>query len=69
AQRHGPRLDKASEDALWKRFSHARSTFDRGRRQYFADLEQHRNAARAAKEAIVAEAERLAESTDWSATA
>ncbi len=68
-QRQGPRLDRASEDALWKRFSHARSTFDRGRRQYFADLEQQRTQAKATKEEIVAEAERLASSTDWAATA
>lgn len=69
AQRHGPRLDRAAEDALWKRFSHARSTFDRGRRQYFVELERRRQGARAAKEEIVAEAEQLAGSTDWSGTA
>jgi hypothetical protein len=69
AQRHGPRLDKSTEDALWKRFSHARSAFDRGRRQYFAELEQQRTEARTAKEAIVAEAERLATTTDWAAGA
>lgn len=69
AQRHGPRIDRAEEDALWKRFSHARATFDRGRRQFFAEVERRRAEARATKEAIVEEAERLAESTDWSATA
>lgn len=69
AQRGGPRLDRASEDALWKRFSQARATFDRGRRQFFADVEKRRTEARETKETIVAEAERLAGSTDWSATA
>ncbi len=69
AQRHGPRLDRAAEDALWKRFAHARSAFDRGRRQYFAEADKRRTEAKAAKEDLVAEAERLASSTDWSATA
>lgn len=68
AQRHGPRLDRATEDALWKRFSHARSTFDRERRRWFAELEKANTAAREAKERIVAEAEALATSTDWGAT-
>ncbi len=68
AQRHGPRIDRASEDALWKRFSHARSTFDRERRRYFSELEKHNADAKATKSALVAEAERLATSTDWGAT-
>jgi hypothetical protein len=68
AQRRGPRLDRTSEDALWKRFSHARSTFDRERRRWFAELEKANQAAREAKERIVAEAEALAGSTDWGAT-
>ncbi len=67
AQRHGPRLDRATEDALWKRFSHARSTFDRERRRWFADLEKANAGAREVKERIVAEAEALAKSTDWGA--
>jgi len=69
AQRHGPRLDRANEDSLWKRFSHARSSFDRARRQYFAELEQQRAQARGEKEQIVVEAERLSTSTDWGTTA
>lgn len=68
AQRHGPRVDRASEDALWKRFSHARSSFDRERRRFFADLEKHNTAAKAEKQALVAEAEKLATSTEWGAT-
>jgi hypothetical protein len=63
------RLDKHTEDELWKRFSHARSTFDRKRRQYFGVLDEQRSEARAVKEAIVTEAEALALSTDWNATA
>ena len=67
AQRRGPRLDRATEDALWKRFSHARSTFDRERRRWFAELEKANTDAREVKERIVAEAETLAKSTDWGA--
>jgi hypothetical protein len=69
AQRNGPRLDRAGEESLWKRFSHARTTFDRERRHYFAELEARNSEARAVKEDIVAQAEALATSTDWGATA
>ncbi|PZR52733.1 DUF349 domain-containing protein [Xylanimonas oleitrophica] len=69
AQRSGPRIDRATEESLWKRFSHARTAFDRERRHYFADLEQRNAAAKAAKEQLVAEAEALSTSTDWGATA
>lgn len=68
AQRHGPRLDRGTEDALWKRFSHARSAFDRERRRWFSELEKRNAGAKAAKEALVAEAERLSSSSDWGAT-
>lgn len=67
-QRKGPRLDKSVEDELWKRFSAARTTFDRNRRQFFAALDQTQAAARATKEAIIAEAEELSTSTDWART-
>ena len=69
AQRSGPRVDRTSEEALWKRFSHARTTFDRERRHYFAELESRNAGAKATKEEIVREAERLQTSTDWGATA
>ena len=68
AQRHGPRIDRGSEDSLWKRFSHARSTFDRERRRYFSELEKLNAGAKAEKAALVAEAEKLATSTDWAET-
>lgn len=68
SQRHGPRLDRGTEDALWKRFSHARSAFDRERRRWFSDLEKRNAGAKSEKEALVAEAERLSSSTDWGAT-
>lgn len=68
-QRTGARLDKDVEAALWTRFSKARNSFDKARRGHFAELEATRGAARSAKERLVAEAEKLAGSTDWAATA
>ncbi len=69
AQRNGPRIDRASEEALWKRFSHARTAFDRERRHYFAELEQRNSSAKEVKEKLVQRAEALQNSTDWGATA
>lgn len=69
AQRNGPRLDRPSEEALWKRFSHARTTFDRERRHFFAELEKQNSGAKATKAALVEEAEKLSTSTEWGATA
>ncbi len=63
------RLDKHTEDDLWKRFSHARTTFDRKRRHYFGALDEERNQAKQLKEDLVKQAEELSASTDWSATA
>lgn len=62
------RLDKRTEDELWKRFSHARTTFDRKRRAHFGALDEQHGRARALKEQIVAEAEQLSASTDWGQT-
>lgn len=59
------RLDKRTEDDLWKRFSHARTAFDRKRRAHFGALDEQHGRARAAKEEIVAEAEQLSSSTEW----
>ena len=68
-QRGATRLDRRSEDELWKRFSHARTAFDRKRRQHFAHLDQQQEEAKAIKTALVKEAEALQSSTDWGATA
>lgn len=62
------RLPKSVEDALWKRFRTARSTFDKHRRSYFSQLDQNNAKAKKAKEALIAEAESLSGSTDWSET-
>lgn len=69
AQRSGPRIDRPTEESLWKRFSHARTAFDRERRHFFADLEQRNSSAKIEKEKLVSEAEALATSTDWGYTA
>jgi hypothetical protein len=69
AQRSGPRIDRPTEESLWKRFSHARTAFDRERRHFFADLEQRNSAAKTEKEKLVSEAESLSNSTDWGYTA
>ena len=68
-QKSGVRLDKDVESALWQRFSKARNSFDKGRRHHFAELESTRGEAKATKQALVTEAERLSTSTDWAATA
>ncbi|GGQ76996.1 DUF349 domain-containing protein [Kitasatospora griseola] len=64
-----PRLDRKSDDELWHRFSHARSVFSKHRKAHFAALDSERDNARTVKEKLVAEAEQLAESTDWGPTA
>ncbi len=68
-QRTGARLDRETEGALWQRFSAARNSFDKARRVHFAQLEGSQSEAKAAKQALVAEAEALATSTDWGPTA
>ena len=52
-----PRLDKAADDALWRRFSSARTTYTRHRKAHFAELDEKREGARAVKERLVTEAE------------
>jgi hypothetical protein len=68
-QKDGPRLDRGPEEELWHRFSHARTTFDRHRRQHFAQLESVQSEVKLAKQALVKEAEALATSKDWGPTA
>lgn len=63
-----PRLDKATDDALWRRFSSARTTYTRHRKSHFAEQHEKRDAARAVKERLAKEAEALADSTDWGPT-
>src|SRR5713101_7324809 len=63
-----PRADRGVEAVLWKRLSAARNGFTKRRKAYFASLETEREGVRAHKEKLVAEAESLADSTDWGAT-
>src|SRR6476661_66370 len=68
-QRSATRLDRETESNLWQRFSAARNGFDKARRSHFAGLDAQHADAKSAKEQLVAEAEKLATSTDWAATA
>ncbi len=52
-----PRLDKSSDDELWHRFSSARTTYTRHRKQHFAELSSKREEAAVVKERLAAEAE------------
>jgi hypothetical protein len=63
-----PRLDRATDDELWHRFSTARTAYTRRRKAQFAKENEAREAARVTKEQLVAEAEALAGSTDWGPT-
>jgi hypothetical protein len=67
AQRSGTRLDKRTEDPLWKRFAAARSTVDRLRRAHFSQVSEQRSSTKSEKEALIARAEELQTSTDWRA--
>jgi hypothetical protein len=64
-----PRIDRASDDALWRRFSTARTSYTRRRKAHFAQLNEQREGAKAVKERLATEAEALADSTDWGPTA
>ncbi|MEZ5092804.1 DUF349 domain-containing protein [Nocardioides sp.] len=63
-----PRLDRASDDALWRRFSTARTAYTRRRKAHFAEQQERREGARVVKERLVVRAEELAGSTDWGPT-
>jgi len=67
-QKNGPRLDKPSEDQLWKRLSAARTVIDKGRRQHASEMAEQRGTTRRTKDVIITEAEALAASKDWRAT-
>lgn len=64
-----PRIEKAADDALWKRFSSARSAYTKARKIHFAEQDEKREQARIIKERLVKEAEALSGSTDWGPTA
>ena len=64
-----PRLERKVDDALWKRFSHARTAFDKRRRVHFAELDEQRGEAAARKEKLIKKAEELSTSKEWGDTA
>ncbi len=63
------RIDRKIDSALWEEFAAARRAFDTRRRAHFAEREEARNAAAEAKSKLATEAEKLADSTDWTPTA
>ena len=64
-----PRIDRASDDALWRRFSTARTAYTRRRKSHFAEQHEKRDASRVVKEKLAKEAESLADSREWGPTA
>lgn len=69
AQRGTARVPKEAERALWKRFTTARSSFEKARKHHFAELDKANASVAGTKEELVAKAEALRDSTDWDATA
>ena len=62
-------VDKKTADALWERVAAARTRFAERRTTHFGALEQQRTVSQERKEKLVKQAEALATSTDWKATA
>lgn len=62
-------VDRRTDTELWEQFASARRSFERRRRAHFAEVEQQRAAATERKEELIREAEKLADSSDWAATA
>ena len=60
-QKSGAKVSKSDADPIWKRFSVARTKFETAKRAYFAGLDSANKAVRANKNAIVEQAEKLAE--------
>ena len=58
-------VDRKTDEALWKRYAAARDEFGKRRGQHFAGLDAERSTIKAAKEKLIAEAEKLSGSSDW----
>ncbi|WEV58338.1 DUF349 domain-containing protein [Bifidobacterium sp. ESL0728] len=67
-QRTSIRIDKPTADALWKRFSAARTTFNQHRRKWAQARDASREETKRVKEEIIKEANEIKDSTDWGAT-
>jgi len=59
-QQNGPRLPKSASQQLWTRFRDARSTLERHRRAFYAELDEVHKAAKDRKTRLVERAEALA---------
>lgn len=57
--------DRKADTELWRRYAAARDAFSRRRGSHFATLDAQRKEVQSRKEALVTEAEELANSTDW----
>lgn len=64
-----PRIDRAADDALWRRFSAARTAYARRRKEHLAEVHEQHDQAGDVKRRLADEAELLADSTDWGPTA
>ena len=64
-----PRIERSADDALWRRFSTARTSYTRRRKTHFAEQNEKREAARVVKQRLVKEAESLSTSREWGPTA
>ena len=64
-----PRIDRAADDQLWRRFSTARTAYTRRRKTHFAEQNEKRESARVVKQRLVKDAESLAGSREWGQTA
>ncbi|KAB1503763.1 DUF349 domain-containing protein [Corynebacterium sp. 320] len=62
-------VDRATDDALWERFSSGREAFNKRRGSHFSDLDKARAHSKRIKESLVERAEALSDSTDWADTA
>ena len=62
-------IDRATDDALWKRYAAGRDEFSHRRGAHFSELDRNRVTAKHKKEELVEQAEALQDSTDWGATA
>jgi hypothetical protein len=58
-QQNGPRLPKSTAQLLWKRFRDARATFDKHRREFYAELDEAHKGVRDRKTRLVEKAEAL----------
>jgi hypothetical protein len=63
-----PRIDRSTDDQLWRRFSTARTHYTRRRKAHFAELAERREHAQVVKEKLLKEAEAISGSADWGAT-